>query len=273
MTEGGDQGKQRLAILNAFPLLSQAQGDEGNARVLAYRAGLRGIEATVASFHDPGPLPPADLYVVGGLEDEEHTELATRLRAGELADRVREGAAVLAVNAGYQVLGRRFQAAAGVHYDGLGLLDVVSTWGDLAEGPVVTRPNPALGLPVMSGYECHHGRTELGPGLRPLAPLELGVGNGDGDDDAVAAEGAVWGRVVGTYLHGPVLARNPELADLLLAWALGRRLEPAAAGRAGELREQRIAEDRADRTGWGGQVHDRPSITGGRRGRRRRRLR
>jgi CobQ-like glutamine amidotransferase family enzyme len=270
MTADKDQGKQRLEIVNALPLLSEAQGDEGNARVLAYRARLRGIQASVRGVHEPGPLPPADLYVVGGREDGKHSRLAARLREGGLADRVREGAAVLAVNAGYQALGRRLQDADGRHHDGLGLLDVVSTWRKLAEGPVVTRPNPALGLPAMSGYECHHGRTELGPGLRPLAPLEVGLGNGDpGGDDAVSAEGAVWGRVVGTYLHGPVLARNPELADLLLAWALGRRLEPAGPGRAAELREERIASDRADGGGWASELReDRPGLTGGRRRRR-----
>jgi CobQ-like glutamine amidotransferase family enzyme len=250
-----------LVIVNAFPLLAEPQGDEGNARVLTWRAGLRGLATTVLTHHGSGALPGADLYLIGGLEGEEHSELAERLRDGGLKRAVEGGSVVLAVNAGYQVLGRRFQAADGAWHDGLGLLDAISTWEQLAEGPAITRASAELGLPAMSGYECHHGRTELGAGARPLAALERGVGNGG----PAATDGAVATTVVGTYLHGPVLARNVELADLLLGWAVGGPLEPAEAGYAGELRRQRITEDRRDPTGWGGRVYGRTRLLGLRR--------
>ena len=75
---------------------------------------------------------------------------------------------------------------------------------------------PGAALPTLTGFENHGGQTTLGPGVRPLARVIHGVGNGDGS----GTEGAVSGRIIGTYLHGPVLARNPALADLLLRWAL-----------------------------------------------------
>jgi CobQ-like glutamine amidotransferase family enzyme len=84
-----------------------------------------------------------------------------------------------------------------------------------------------------------------------LTHVEIGIGNGDKD----RTEGVVSGHVIGTYLHGPVLARNPELADVLLEWVLGRNLEPLGSGSAGELRDQRIKEDRTDPTGWGGRQY------------------
>jgi hypothetical protein len=121
---------------------------------------------------------------------------------------------------------------------------------------VITRPNHHTGLPAMSGFESHHGRTELDSGVEPLAEIELGVGNGT----APATDGAVAGSAVGTYLHGPVLARNPELADLLLGCTLGRDLEPLPPGSAEALRAQRIAEDRRDATGWGGREYGRTSF-------------
>jgi CobB/CobQ-like glutamine amidotransferase domain len=155
-----------------------------------------------------------------------------------------------------QVLGTRFQDADGSHHDGIGLLDVASSWDERAEGLAITRPEATLGLPAMSGYGCHHRRTCLGAGVRPLAALELGVGDGG----SPPGDGAVAGTVVGTYQHRPMLARNPEVTDLLLSWAVGRPLEPAGAGYAGELRRQRIAEDRRDPSGWGGRVYGRPQL-------------
>jgi CobQ-like glutamine amidotransferase family enzyme len=138
-------------------------------------------------------------------------------------------------------IGERFTMPDGSDHEGAGLLDVRSTWGELADGPVVTRANPDLSLPAFSAWESHHGRTTLGPGATALVALEIGVGNGDDPP----TDGAVAGHVVGTHLHGPVLARSPELADLLLGWAVGETLAPAGTGFAPEVNERRIAEARA----------------------------
>ena len=111
-----------------------------------------------------------------------------------------------------------------------------------AVGEVTAEPDETLGLPVLTGFENHGGRTTLDEGATPLARVSAGVGNGDG------SEGALAGRVVGTYLHGPVLARNPALADLLLSWALdGATLEPLDDGAAESLRTERLEATRPRR--------------------------
>jgi hypothetical protein len=246
-----------VRIVVAHPLLVQGQGDEGNALVLAHRAARRGIVAETVTHHGPGRLPAADIYLLGGAEDAGLPALAEALHAGGLARAIHAGAVVLAVDAAFQVLCRAFVSADGVTRDGVGVFGAVSRRAaSPAEGPVITRPNARLRLPAMSGFESHHGRTEPDPGMEPLAEIELGVGNGT----APATDGAVAGNAVGTYLHGPVLARNPELADLLLARAIGRDLEPLAPGAAESLRAQRIAEDRRDPTGWGGRSYGRTSF-------------
>src|SRR6516225_5976507 len=91
--------------------------------------------------------------------------------------------------------------------------------------------------PMLTRRENHQGTTRLGPGVAPLAQVSVGVGNGDG------TEGAFAGRILGTYLHGPVLVRNPGLADLLLAWAVGQLppLRPEDEALTQALREQRLA--------------------------------
>jgi CobQ-like glutamine amidotransferase family enzyme len=236
-----------LRILVVHPLLAQPQSIEGNGLVLRHRLRRRGMDATLDVHQGPGPIPAADLYLVGGVEDVNLGRLADALRDGGLAGAVAAGAAVLAVDAGLLAIGRTFQLADGREREGIGLLDVTSRRASgAAHGPVITRPNAALGLPVMSGYETHVGRTTLGPGVEPLAGLELGTGNGDG------REGAITGRVIGTWLHGPATARNPELADLILSRVLDRILEPLDDPGVTALRDQHVSEDRMDPTGWGG---------------------
>ncbi len=233
-----------LLVVSAYPDLTLPQADDGNVLVLAHRARARGIAVETRTVRCGEELPPADVYVTGGLEDEDQAELARWLDSGRaLRAAVDAGAAVLAVNSGLQVLGERFELPDGTAHDGLGLLDARTTRGQVfIEGPVVTRPNDELGLPALSGYESHFGLTELGPGSRPLSTLEVGRGNTGAEP---ALDGAVSGRVIGTYLHGPVLARNPELADLLLRLVLDRDLEPLPASFAEASRDARIDEARA----------------------------
>jgi len=234
--------KSRLLLVQLFPGLSFPQGDGGNLKVLVRRAALRGIEAEALTVHAGQPVPSADVYFLGGAADEDLPELARRLRSEDSFRRaVADGSPVLAVGAGFMAIGGRFAMPDGGTHDGVGLLDVRSTWADLADGPVVTRANPHLSLPAFSAWESHHGRSARGPSSRGLADLEIGVGNGDDPP----SDGAIAGHVVGTYLHGPVLARSPELADLLLGWAVGGVLAPTAAGFAREVNERRIAEARA----------------------------
>jgi CobQ-like glutamine amidotransferase family enzyme len=210
----------RVAVL--YPDLLGTYGDGGNGLVLARRAQWRGIETELLAATSDHAVPEADIYCLGGGEDGPQVRAARSLiDDGTLVRRVAHGAVVLAVCAGYQIAGHGFPGAEGEPHEGIGLLGVttVKLTGARAVGEVVAEC--AL-VPTVTGFENHGGRTTLEDGTAPLATVVSGVGNGDGS----GTEGALSGRVVGTYLHGPVLARNPALADLLLAWALD--VEPTA---------------------------------------------
>ena len=127
--------------------------------------------------------------------------------------------------AGFQVIGGTFPDSAGRPQQGVGLLDLTTArapapgpWGSWwpPRRPRRRARRPGERLPRLTGFENHGGVSVVGPGRAPLARVEHGIGNGGGD----GTEGAWSGRVLGTYLHGPVLARNTALADLLLGWAL-----------------------------------------------------
>jgi CobQ-like glutamine amidotransferase family enzyme len=203
-----------LRVVTVYPDLLGTYGDGGNALVLARRAQWRGLKVEWVEAMSDAPLPAADLYCIGGGEDGPQARAVEALQAdGRLALAFAEGAVVLAVCAGFQIVGRSFPAADGQPLAGLGLIDVETRRGaKRAVGEVVAEPDD-VGLPVLTGFENHAGVTHVGPAARPLGRVRAGVGNGDG------TEGAICGRLIGTYLHGPVLARNPALADLLLRWA------------------------------------------------------
>ncbi|MEO5900357.1 MAG: hypothetical protein ABIR68_09520 [Ilumatobacteraceae bacterium] len=124
---------------------------------------------------------------------------------------------------------------------GLGLVDAVTTAGEpRAVGELVAEPEH-LRIPTLTGFENHAGRTTLGPGVAPLGRVITGVGNGVTASTGGTADGFVQGRIVGTYLHGPVLARNPALADLLLGWATRYELAGLDDRTAQALRDERLA--------------------------------
>jgi lipid II isoglutaminyl synthase (glutamine-hydrolysing) len=215
-----------LRIVVVYPDLLGTYGDGGNGLILARRAEWRGVEVELIQAPSDAPLPEADIYCLGGGEDGPQVRAARSLVDDKtLARRVAGGAVVLAVCAGYQIVGQEFPGADGTPHEGVGLLDLVTVKGvgTRAVGEVVAEVNAEVNadlsgasLPPLTGFENHGGCTTLAPGVTPLARVIRGVGNGDGS----ATEGAALGRVLGTYLHGPVLARNPAVADLLLAWAL-----------------------------------------------------
>lgn len=215
----------RIAVL--FPELLGTYGDGGNAVVLARRLQWRGIPVETVTVKVDDPVPDScDLYLLGGGEDGPQTLAVERLgSSGGLERAVSAGAVVLAVCAGFQILGHSFPGADGTARPGLGLLGCSTERGRGPRriGEVVVEPDPVLsGAELLTGYENHGGVTRLEPGLAPLGRVISGRGNDSGD----RTEGAVSGRIVGTYLHGPVLARNPALADLLLGWVVGAGLEP-----------------------------------------------
>ncbi len=213
-----------LRLAHLYPDLLNLYGDRGNVLVLQFRALRRGIPVHVGRVGLGDPLPDADLYFLGGGEDRQQALVAPaleRLRP-HLAAAVRSGAVVLGVCGGYQLLGHAYHAADGSTLDGLGLLDVVTRHPGHRARRLVGNAAVACaldGVGTLVGFENHGGRSWLGPKAQPLGRVLAGFGN-NGQD---RTEGAYSGTVFGTYLHGPLLPKNPVFADYLLRLALRRR--------------------------------------------------
>lgn len=225
-----------------LPDVMGTYGDGGNAVVLRQRLLLRGLSAEIVEITLDDPVPDSlDLYTLGGAEDYAQ-RLATRhlLRYPGLQRAAERGAPVLAICAAIQVLGHWYETSAGERVDGVGLLDVTTapqperTIGEVVSTPLIDGLTEPL-----TGFENHRGGTVLGSDARPLARVVKGAGNRLGD----GVDGAVQGSVVATYLHGPCLARNPELADLLLSKVVGP-LAPIQLSEVDRLRRERLAAPR-----------------------------
>jgi len=231
------RGVDPVRVALVFPTVLGTYGDGGNARVLAQRLRWRGLAADIVEVGIDQAVPEqADIYVVGGGEDSAQTLAVSRLRDGVLARAVDAGKPLFAVCAGFQILGETFLDGQGAVHAGLGLIDCRT---DRLDGPravgELLGEATIDGVGTVTGYENHGGRTVLGPAATPFATVRSGVGNGD-----VGADGAIQGSVVATYLHGPALARNPKLADALLARVVGD-LPAIDDTEEDELRRERLA--------------------------------
>ena len=225
-----------------LPDVMGTYGDGGNSVVLRQRLRLRGFDADVVEITLSDPVPAElDLYTLGGAEDYAQ-RLATKhlLRYPGLQQAASRGAPVLAICAAIQVLGHWYETSSGERVDGIGLLDVTTSPQDERTiGEVVSQPLlPGLSQ-RLTGFENHRGGTVLGTDAQPLARVVKGAGNRAGD----GFDGAVQGSVVATYLHGPCLARNPELADHLLGRVVGE-LPPLQLDEVERLRKERLAAPR-----------------------------
>jgi CobQ-like glutamine amidotransferase family enzyme len=198
-------------------------GDWGNVLTLARRLEWRGYPVAVTQYNPGDPFPDdADILVGGGGQDAGLERIQADLHAlrPRLADLVEAGTPMLMICGMYQLFGRFFRTAEGRVIEGVGLLDI-----ETHAGPHRLIGNVAVhhdDLGEIVGYENHSGQTYLGDGARPFARVVRGAGN-NGED---GTEGAVRENVIGTYLHGPLLPKNPAVADLLIERAVHRELEP-----------------------------------------------
>jgi len=226
---------RKLIVGYLYPDIMSGYGDRGNVATIVRRCGWRGITAEVWELRlgDPVVADEVDLIMIGN-----GGEFHQRLIAADLADvkapgiceAVAQGAALLAVGAGYELLGRFYQPSKGVELPGAGLFDAwtIQNGDDLATASysiTEARAGRAIGDllvrwgdELLVGFENHSAKTYLGPTAQALGEVILGQGN-NGD----AGEGVRLGRAVGTYLRGPCLPRNPVLADFLIRGALLRR--------------------------------------------------
>ena len=238
----------RIRVGHLYPDYLNIYADRGNIAVLARRAAWRGHELDVAAIgmKDAIDTGAHDLYYVGGGQDREQLLVAHDLAAK--ADALKEahagGAALLAVCGGYQLLGRGYRGFHGEHMPGVGLLPLETVAGERRMIGDVLLDCEAFGR-TLAGFENHAGRTRLDPGAEPLGRVVSGFGN-DGES---GYEGCRLGRAVGTYLHGPLLPRNPWLADWLLEQALAHATggEPPAFEPLPDELESRAHEVSAER--------------------------
>lgn len=237
-----------LHIAHLYADLMNIYGDRGNVIALGNRAKWRGIDVEVRSYSVGGWTDSEwpDVWFFGGGQDQGQDIVGADLagkNGAALRASVDGGAAIFSVCGGYQLLGHEYVPEIGPAIPGVGILDVTTRAGKkrfvgnlLAESPDGQ----------LIGFENHSGRTYLGAAARPLGTVVVGNGN-NGEDKT---EGAVQGKVIGCYLHGSCLPKNPWVADRLLGWALSRRypqakIEPLDDRDEAAAREQAMAVARA----------------------------
>ena len=208
-----------LVIVRLYHDLLGTYGDQGNAEILVHRAKARSLEVELVEVTPGMPVPRSgDVYLLGGGEDGPQSAALDMLRRdGGLNYAAAGGATVLAICAGFQIIGESLPDSSGQKTSGLGLVDAHTVYdtSPRSVGELVIQPSRG-GLPVLTGFENHQGLTQLGSEMPPLGIVRSGVGNGFDKK-----EGVWHGNVFGSYMHGPVLARNPELADAVLQCAAG----------------------------------------------------
>jgi CobQ-like glutamine amidotransferase family enzyme len=209
-----------------YPDLMNIYGDRGNILTLLQRAKWRGLDARLLELGrgSQKEMEEADVFFFGGGQDKEQAlvyEDLLEFKQAPLERAVAEGAQVLAVCGGYQFLGHYYQTADGERYPGIGLIDVKTEAGKkrFIGDVVVDADIVDLKPRSLVGFENHSGRTFLGPKAKPLGRVVIGHGN-NGED---GQEGCIQGGVIGSYLHGSLLPKNPHLADHLIRSSLRRR--------------------------------------------------
>jgi CobQ-like glutamine amidotransferase family enzyme len=214
-----------LRVLSLYPEQMNIYADRGNIVFLQRRCEWRGIGFRHGGAGPGEPVDPAahDLFYIGGGQDRDQRMVARDMVAskrGALTEAVDDGAALLAVCGGYQLLGHSYQLEAET-LPGLGLADLetIREPGPRLIGNVAIEVELGSGPRLLAGFENHGGRTYLGGGAQALGRVVEGRGNNGHDGH----EGVRRDNLIGTYLHGPLLPKNAWLADHLISLALERR--------------------------------------------------
>lgn len=214
-----------IKIAHLYPDVLSLYGDRGDVMCMVRRLKWRGIDVSVRKLPigSSESLSGCDLVFIGGGQDFEQEVLLEDLHRGrdrEIKAAVEDGVTFLTICGGYQMLGSYYETHDGLRCDFIGALDLY-TVGTAKRmiGNYKFKCAPSLGGFEVVGFENHSGKTRLGSGVEPLGTVLRGFGN-NGED---GTEGAHYKNVFGSYCHGPMLPKNPEFCDLLLATALERK--------------------------------------------------
>jgi len=211
---------KELTILHLYPKDMNLYGDHGNVLTLQRRCEWRGIKVKVITYNvgDAFPIKP-DIIFGGGGQDSGQDVIAKDLQviAPKLKSLVEAGTPTLAICGMYQMFGRYFKTLTGEVIDGISIFDIETIGGSERLIGNIIEQSEEFGEII--GYENHSGKTYLGKNAKPLAKVTLGAGNNNED----GFEGIFYHNAIGTYLHGPLLPKNPKIADFLIAQALNNK--------------------------------------------------
>ncbi len=220
---GGVTAEKPLRIVHLFPDLLNLYGDGGNVKVLKKRCEWRGIPAEVVSvrYGQSVDLSEADIVFLGGGPDREQKLASEVLHSmkDSLGAYLEAGGALLSICGGYQILGKRWLLG-DEEVEGLSLIDIETLRAGKGFNRLIDNIMLSSSLATMPvvGYENHAGRTYLGKGVKPFGKVVSSVGSGNNDNDK--EDGVIYKNSIGTYLHGPLLGKNPEIADFLIERAV-----------------------------------------------------
>lgn len=228
--DGAVTAERPLRIVHLYPELMNLYGDGGNVRVLERRCAWRGIPVEVEQVHhgQAVDLTQADIVFLGGGPDREQHLASEELLAmrDDIRSYVEQDGVLLAICGGYQILGRQWLMGDET-LEGLGILDITTRRAEGGSGNRlignIVLDSPLATHPVV-GYENHAGRTDLDQGVEPFGRV---MGEGHGNNDDAGADGVLYRNVIASYLHGPLLGKNPEVADFLIRTAIEQRVGAA----------------------------------------------
>jgi hypothetical protein len=210
----------KITIGHLYPELLNLYGDRGNIQCLMKRCIWRGIEAETIAFEmaDTIDFSKLDIVLLGGGSDREQMLVCEKLKEiqKDFKDYVENNGVVIAICGGYQLLGSYYKTDQGM----ITGLDLVDMYTEQEEGRLISNivlQSDLFDMPVV-GFENHGGRT-CTKDNKPLGKVLYGSGN----DGKTGYEGVVYKNVIGTYLHGPLLPKNPQLADELILRALRKK--------------------------------------------------
>lgn len=216
------ENQNQLHVLQLYPRDMNIYGDRGNTLALKTRIHQYGFEAVIHDHNQNEPLPEQiDIVIGGGGQDSGQDKILADLHSikNELHRLANNNTPMLMICGMYQLFGHYFDTAEGKRLTGIGILDVVTKGGkERLIGNVVAQSDE---FGEILGYENHSGQTYLGTKAQPLARVKLGEGNNLSDD----FEGARFNNVIGSYLHGALLPKNPALSDFLIGEAVKNRFD------------------------------------------------